>query len=205
MRRQGFTLVEVMVSLGIMTIGALSLIAMQQQTTRANGRARDMTTAMQIAQTVIERLKLDGLAWNTITPGDVTDLANTDLLSQVYGATPGDFMTLPQVQSSRLGETVVLSNAFDFFGVDVPVLGASAEQLARVRYCASYRLDWVYDTHRALRADVRVWWSKEAPTRDILSDFPLCADDNAALLPGGTQYNNYHVVYLSTVIRPHAQ
>ena len=62
-RRQGFTLVEVMVSLGIMTIGAMAVLAMQQQIIRGNMHARQLTTATQIAQNVIERLKIDSLSW----------------------------------------------------------------------------------------------------------------------------------------------
>ena len=134
MRRQGFTLVEVMVALGVMTIGAMSLIAMQQQATRANVRARDVTTATQIAQNVLERLKLESLAWNTLTGNAGTDLANCELLKPVT-ATNNAFMTLPVRATGD--DSLVLSNAFDHTGIDV-VLGA--ENAAPVRFCASYRL-----------------------------------------------------------------
>jgi prepilin-type N-terminal cleavage/methylation domain-containing protein len=204
MRRQGFTLVEVMVSLGVMTISAMGLFALQGQATRANGRARDMTMASQIAQNLIERFKMEGLAWNTISPGDTTDVAATDTLKLITGATPGNFMTLPERTDPRSGLSVPLSNAFDLFGDDVLTTGASAQDLARIRYCSSIRLAWVYETHRVMRVDVRVWWSKEAPTHAIMDDFPGCADDNAKLRPpNGTLYDSYHTVYLSTVIRPH--
>jgi prepilin-type N-terminal cleavage/methylation domain-containing protein len=205
MRKQGFTLVEVMVSLGVMTVGALSLVAMQQQTMRANGRSRDMTTAIQIAQTVIERLKLQGLSWNTIGT-DGTEFDKAPMLKKIATATAGEFMTLPEVPDTRGDVSRIWANAFDLTGADVPLSIANDAELARVRFCASYRLSWIYDTrHRALRADVRVWWSKEAPTRSILadSDFPQCADNNAKLLPGGEHYDDYHVVYLSTVLRVH--
>jgi prepilin-type N-terminal cleavage/methylation domain-containing protein len=203
MRRQGFTLVEVMVSLGVMTISAMALFGMQAQATRANGRARDMTMASQIAQNVVERLKLDGLIWNTITPNDPADLVLTETLKSIALATPGNFMTLPERSEPRSGKTAALSNAFNQFGDDVLTAGATSAALAAIRYCASMRLAWVYDSHRVMRADVRVWWSKEAPTRSIIDDFPGCADDNIKLRPGGTLFESYHAVYLSTVIRPH--
>jgi prepilin-type N-terminal cleavage/methylation domain-containing protein len=203
MRRQGFTLVEVMVSLGVMTVSAMGLFALQGQATRSNGRARDMTMASQIAQNVIERLKMDGLVWNTISPGDTTDVANTVTLRNITGATPGNFMTLPERSSPRLGVTVPVSNAFNQAGEDVLTTGASTTVLATIKYCASMRLAWVYETHRVMRADVRVWWSKESPSRSITDDFAGCADDNSKLAPGGSRYDDYHVVYLSTVIRPH--
>jgi prepilin-type N-terminal cleavage/methylation domain-containing protein len=200
MRRQGFTVVEVMVALGVMTISAMALFGMQAQATRANVRARDMTIASQIAQNVLERMKLDGLAWNTIgEPAEV--LTNTAILNRI-GTTPSDFMTLPESQETRLSSTVVWSNGFDLYGIDVPTSGPPAS-LVSIRFCASQRLAWVYDTRRAMRADVRVWWSKEAPTRSIIADFPGCADNDALLRPGGDRYDDYHTVYMSTVIRPH--
>jgi prepilin-type N-terminal cleavage/methylation domain-containing protein len=201
---KGFTLVEVMVALGVMTISAMALMSMQGQATRANGHARDMTTAAQIAQTVLERLKLDALAWTSITaadPGDVT-LA-TVWLKDIASAIPGNFMTLSAQSFTRLGNTVQLSNAFNQYGEDVPLTGAAAGVLASVKFCASTRLGWIYTTRRVIRADVRVWWTKEVPTRSILGDFLLCADDNSRLAPGGARYDDYHTVYLSTVIRPH--
>jgi type II secretion system protein I len=200
-RRQGFTLVEVMVSLGVMTIGAMALIAMQQQATRANVHARDMTMAMQIAQNVLERLKIDGVAWTTVTPTSTDDLQNTVLLKSIAAATPGSFMTLPTIPGSWKGDTRMLANAFNYAGEDIDLGAATTEVQASVRYCASIRLTWVYANRRAMRADTRVWWSKEAPSRSITSDFVGCADDNISLTPAGALFPFYHVVYLSTVLR----
>ncbi|MET0386433.1 MAG: prepilin-type N-terminal cleavage/methylation domain-containing protein [Polyangiales bacterium] len=200
-RAEGFTLVEVMIALGIMTIGALALVGMQQQTTRANVRARDMTTAMQIAQNVVERLKLDAIAWNNVTTAPANDLINSPML-QTINTTPNAFTTLAPVSSTLGGTTVVLSNAFDFLGNDLTLAGASTAVQNQVYFCASYRLSWVYVTFRAMRADVRVWWSKEVPTRSIITDFANCADNGVDLNPGGARFDDYHVVYLSTVLRP---
>jgi prepilin-type N-terminal cleavage/methylation domain-containing protein len=201
--RAGFTLVEVMVSLGVMTVGAMAIIAMQQQTTRANVHAREVTVATQIAQNVIERLKLEAISWNSVS-APATDLVNAPSLLAVVGSPANSFMSLTPRSIASAGITRVLSNAFDYYGADVTMTGADAATLARVHYCASYRLSWIYNNFRALRADVRVWWSKSAPGRTITADFPLCADDNTALNPNGNQFNNYHVVYLSTVLRPAA-
>ncbi|HET8934938.1 MAG TPA: hypothetical protein VFN67_15930, partial [Polyangiales bacterium] len=187
----------------VMTISAMALFSMQGQATRANARARDMTMASQIAQNLIERLKMDALVWNTITQGDSKDTSNTEVLKLIDGWTPGEFKTLPERTDPRSGLSVPLSNAFTQSGEDVLTSGAPSDVLATIRYCASFRLGWVYDTHRAMRADVRVWWTKEAPSRSIIADFPGCADDNIKLSPGGSLYENYHSVYLSTVIRPH--
>lgn len=219
-RQAGFTLVEVMVSLGIMTIGAMALIGMQQQVTRANVHARELTTAMQIAQTWVERLKVDGMRWNQVSGVPGTDLVNTDFLDNVaVQGMEGVFTTIPLTQTLR---DAGLSSAFDYYGRDVP---ASINSMAGVHYCASYRLTWVFFNrnasppadNRALRADVRVWWAKEraaggakAGGNAIGTDFVNCVDGAGLLTPpvgatpAGDEFDNYHVVYLSTVIRPAA-
>jgi prepilin-type N-terminal cleavage/methylation domain-containing protein len=201
-RSSGFTLVEVLVSLGVMTVGAAAIIGMQQQTTRANVHARQLTVATQIAQNVLERLKLEGLAWNSVTTSPATDLLNAPSLAPIVGGTAGAFTTLLARNPTNGGLTRLLSNAFDYYGQDVNLTNANAATLASVVYCASYRLGWIYTNFRSMRADVRVWWSRSSPSRTITSDFAGCADNNAALNPGGNQIENYHVVYLSTVIRP---
>ncbi len=192
-QRQGFTLVEVMVSLGVMTIGAMAILAMQQQIIRGNVHARQVTTATQIAQNVIERLKMDAVGWNA--PG--VPPAACEYLKNVTPGTIGNFQTLPFVVQANGGVTRFQSNAFDYYGDDLDMqAGAPAD----LHYCASYRLSFVYANNRIIRADVRVWWPRDGEAA-IRTDYPLCVDDNATLNPGGSAINRYHIVYLSTVIR----
>jgi len=192
-QRQGFTLIEVMVSLGIMTIGAMAILAMQQQIIRANVHARQVTTATQIAQNVIERMKLDGVGW--VEPG--APPARCSYLRNVSPGAIGSFQTLPFVPMANGTDTRFWSNAFDYYGDDLDTRTGAP---ANLYYCASYRLSFVYANNRVIRADVRVWWPRDGEAA-IRTDFPLCADDNIALNPGGTAIDRYHVVYLSTVIR----
>lgn len=222
--RYAFTLVEVMVSIGIMTIGAMALIGVQQQVTRANVHARELTTATLVAQTWIERLKVDGMRWSAVSGIPATDLVGTDFLDNVAVAgMEGVFTAIPLSTANRTND--LLSDGFDFYGRDVP---ASNSNMTGVHFCVSYRLTWVFfirtpvapalaSDDRALRADVRVWWPKERKVDNasnsgttLAVDFPGCG--NTALLEPsadglaapGAQFNNYHTVYLSTVIRPAA-
>jgi prepilin-type N-terminal cleavage/methylation domain-containing protein len=190
-RSQGFTLIEVMVSLGIMTIGAMAVLALQQQIIRGNVHARQITMATQIAQNVIERLKIDSISW--IAPGVPTGA----YLRNVAPGAIGAFQTLRFITTTSGGVTRLQSNAFDYYGDDLNTQNGSPVGLF---YCASYRLSFVYTNNRIIRADVRVWWAREGQA-GIRADFPTCDDDNAKLNPGGTAIDNYHVVYLSTVIR----
>src|SRR5262252_3650291 len=118
MRRQGFTLVEVMVSLAVMTIAGMAMLGMQQQITRGNIHARQITTATQIAQNVIERLKTDALRWNAIGVP-----AGTRYLGGVPVGAIGVFTTLPFVTQTLGGITRIQSNAFDYYGDDLNTAG----------------------------------------------------------------------------------
>jgi type IV pilus modification protein PilV len=192
-RKQGFTLVEVMVSIGVMTIGAMSVLAMQQQLTRANMHARELTTATQIAQNWIERLKMDALAWNT-----VGDLTQTQYLQAVPApGTLGTFGPFTPRTATNGTASELYSGAFDFYG---DALDPTAGTPAGLHYCASYRLSWIYANQRAMRADVRVFWPRQEAAA-LVTDYPRCIDDHLKLNPGGTNIDNYHVVYLSTVIK----
>jgi prepilin-type N-terminal cleavage/methylation domain-containing protein len=197
-KRRGFTLIEVMVSLGVMTVGAMAILALQQHSIRSNSHARQLTIGMQIAQQWVERLKQDSATWNAVglatgVPSVAQVLGTTTYLRSIIGA-PNAFQTIP-------GVTPTVSNAFDYLGNDTA--NDTTTQGRPVFYCASMRLGWVY-FGRAMRADVRVWWPRNESgngSASILTDFPACADDNTRLNPSGTQFNNYHVVYLPTVIR----
>jgi type II secretory pathway pseudopilin PulG len=205
MRRRaagGFTVIEVMVSIGIMMIGAMAVIGLQTQAIRANSYARQVTTATQIAQTWTERLKEDACLWTqraAVTPEPpetvlaAVALANTSFLRSIL-AQRGEWVS-PNATAPPV------SRGFDFHGRDVSaVAGVTPPPFF---YCAAYRLNWVF-FGEAVRADVRVWWPRAGSSADLGTDFPGCAAAGGglnALDPGGTAANNYHAVFVSTVMR----
>ena len=83
-RRAGYTLIEVMMALGVLTAGAVGLMAMTQASTRGNMEAREMTVATQLTQRWMERLRRDAMNWTassrTLNP---LQLANTTYLRTV--------------------------------------------------------------------------------------------------------------------------
>ncbi|HKU38613.1 MAG TPA: prepilin-type N-terminal cleavage/methylation domain-containing protein [Polyangiales bacterium] len=193
-QRQGFTLVEVMVSIGVMTIAAMAIFAMQQQLIVAGAHARKMTIATQIAQNWIERLKMDALRWTR-----AEDPTGTTYIQAVGGAPgkPAPFTTIPLFIATRDAERRVISNAFDLYGDDLDTTNGTPDGLV---FCASHRLNWVFDNKRVIRADVRVWWARDGQA-SIVKDYPVCADDDKSLNPKGDNFDKYHVIYLSTVLR----
>lgn len=198
-RRAAFTLIEVMISLGIMTMGALAIITLQQQTIRSNAHARELTTAMQIAQLWAERFKQDATQWNQAAdavrgPTAAAVLANTVYLKSINNA-PNVFQPIPPNAAAPLN-----SNAFDFRFNEVVNTDPTTY------YCVSFRPAWV-SFGRAMRVDVRVWWARTGITRagttgSILTDFAACDDTGSTTFdPLDQSFNDYHVVYLPTVIR----
>jgi prepilin-type N-terminal cleavage/methylation domain-containing protein len=57
--QSGFTLVEVMIAIGIMTVGSLGILSMHQAVSGANRSAQEMNTALAITERWVERVERD--------------------------------------------------------------------------------------------------------------------------------------------------
>jgi type IV pilus modification protein PilV len=201
--RRGFTLIEVMISLGIMTMGAMAMIALQQYTIRSNGHAREVAIGTQIAQQWVERLKQDAHLWTraAVNADDVdVVLAGTEYLRAIGTDTRNLFRSPAYDAANRL-----VSGVYDYRGTPLPQVAGNDEEGVpyqnRIFFCTSIREDWVY-FGRAMRADVRVWWPRQGAGAVIADDFPAgWCQDTGGLSPGQPLFDRYHVIYLSTVIR----
>jgi prepilin-type N-terminal cleavage/methylation domain-containing protein len=63
MRRHGFTLIEVLISIVVMTIAFFAILAVQGSALTGYSGARDSTEATEILRTVIETLTAESQAW----------------------------------------------------------------------------------------------------------------------------------------------
>lgn len=189
-RRAGYTLIEVMMAMGVLTAGAVGIMAMTQASTRGNLEAREMTTATQLTQRWVERLRRDALGWTI--PSQVANrllLASTTYMQNVPspGAAAQWFVPAPPAASIDRAN-------FDFYGRDT---GTPAESY----YCTNIRLEWLY-AGRAIRADVRVWWLRRASGQQADAARVALAQCAPGLDPN-LLTNDFRVrmVYASTVIR----
>ena len=187
-KQRGFTLIEVMMGLAVLTVGALGLMAMQQATIRGNMTARELTMATQATQLWVERIHRDALAWNASNA--VTGLASTTYLSALPPAGGTDWFTPPP---GPLGE----SPALDYFGREVP--------LAQGRYCTHLRMVWL-DPGRLARVDVRTWWHKRGDGTNVPDDtlFPNCGNGTEAAVTAELETAlapKISAVYASTLVR----
>jgi len=186
-RQDGYTLVEVMMALAVLTTGAVGILGIHQAVMRGNFEARRVATATHIASTWIERLQRDAVGWSrggpSITFTPATDLAQTRWLRSVPARDAVPIWFVPTAAGNQRA-------TFDHFGQDTAVT-------ADMRYCTNVRLQWVY-FGQAMRADVRVWWTRSTPSAQIAA-FAGCNGGDLETL--GTRVRDIGFVNASTVIR----
>lgn len=147
--RAGYTLIEVMMAIAIITASSVALLGLQEIVVRGNMDARQTTTATTLVRNSLELLRLDALYWTQSYPsaGSVT-----------WGVGARGFLRDAPVAATaagsawaRFGATAMaIEHAYDYQGIPTTVAGD-------MFYCVESRYAWVYPG-QALRADVRVWW-----------------------------------------------
>ncbi|MEO7986800.1 MAG: prepilin-type N-terminal cleavage/methylation domain-containing protein [Gemmatimonadales bacterium] len=89
-RRRGFTMVEVMVAIVLLTVGVMALVGSSAMVSRMIGRGRESTLAVQVATARVERLRR--IAASTTprcsSPGFTTDSAITAGVSERWIVDP---------------------------------------------------------------------------------------------------------------------
>lgn len=194
-RQSGFTLVEVMIAIGVMTVGSLGILSMHQAVSNANMTAHEMNTAIAITERWMERVERDALSW-TEEGINTTSLGATDYLSALAGQVSGTAWFTPVPTTS--GEYA----AFNYFGEDKALDDAS------VKYCVNLRMSWLRQGSAA-RVDVRTYWYRGGhmsggathPKWVAGSDF-RGADCDAATADGWDlgEAPNVNVIFASTVV-----
>ncbi|HYO94825.1 MAG TPA: prepilin-type N-terminal cleavage/methylation domain-containing protein, partial [Polyangiaceae bacterium] len=61
---RGYTFVELLMSLSILSLGVTGVIAMQKVTVTSNQHAKNLAIATQISQSWMDELRADSLMWN---------------------------------------------------------------------------------------------------------------------------------------------
>jgi prepilin-type N-terminal cleavage/methylation domain-containing protein len=193
--RSGFTLVEVMIAIGIMTVGSLGILSMHHAVSAANRSAHEMNTAIAITERWVERIDRDALSW-TEEGINTNSLTSTAYLKELAGSLQptGWFTPVP----TRSDEAA----AFDYFGRD-DTGGANT------KYCVNLNMSWLRQGSSA-RVDIRTFWFREGyihngpshPKWVQGSDFRGAACD-AATADGWDlgEAPNVEVVFASTVVR----
>lgn len=190
-RTGGYTLIEVMMAVVIMVIGATGILAMQGASVRSNQDAGETTTAVNFATTWVERIKRD--ASRRWTASGTTRMLNSPYLR----ATTDYFVPEPPDARESWGanyfgfETRTASNIY----YCVNVRGTVAHAYNPVTPAAP---DLDNDIN-ALRVDVRVWWYRWGNAADRTTG-PACTATAGVLNAAQIADWNIRKHYLSTVV-----
>ena len=172
-RARGYTMIEVMMALGLLAVGATGIIAMEKAAVLGNATARSVATATALAERWVERLRADAMLWNTTTP--LSDIGETRWLKTVV-ASPNFWNQPPATPLS-------VSPEADPLGADI----VAANDTSAVAYCThiSYR----QITPKMVSAVVRVTWRRDNSVMDCGSPDLLNLDTDLA---------RYGAVYVTT-------
>jgi prepilin-type N-terminal cleavage/methylation domain-containing protein len=193
-KQRGYTMIEVLMSLSVMTVGAMGVMALQKATKRGNLEARQMTVATNVARQWIERLRRDSLNWTAgAGSGATVDLTRSLYIKETPtdGTASGWMTPIPPAGSGE-------SYAFDHFGNDT--LNGSGNTLTAM-YCVNVNYQWVFPG-QAIRADVRVWWYRQSESQNSeivdRTEYENCAVGSEASI---TDDQRIRFVQASTVLR----
>ena len=143
-RTRGFTLIEIMLAIGIMTIGAVAIMGMLRASTLANTEARILTNATQNTQMWVDRLHRLALRWSTNTQAGV---AGIPYLAALANATDTGF--------------VVPSNANGADGIAGLDWQGTPTGAANARFCTLVRLAWIA-SGVSMRAEVITYYPRRS-------------------------------------------
>lgn len=169
--QRGFTMVELIVVVAITTIGFVALLNLQIGTIHGSANARDMQTALSLADHVAQTMRIEALQWITAHPNGntsfkfinnapVTTTPGTTNDKWLIGYKPGTVGTTSDLRVGSVGSEA----AYD--------AGALAEigNDTNAHFCVHYRFTWLVDGV-LLRADIRVMWMRN---RGDFGSYRLC-------------------------------
>jgi hypothetical protein len=165
-------MVELLVVIGITTIGFIALLNLQIGTIHGLGAARDMQGALTLADHVSQSMRLEALQWTPATPA-LSSVSSFKFLSQAPATT---------TQGSTSGWLVAYSGAGGSADLRIGTVGADPVYDAGIlkevgttlnaHYCVHYRLTWIVPDI-LLRGDVRVLWARNRGDFGKYSQCPL--------------------------------
>ncbi len=183
-RDEGYTLVEVMMALGILAVGATGILGLQMAAIRGNQEANEFATATRTVEFWLDRYRMDALSWRTGGRGttvDATTFANTEYFRMMPPGGSTGWGTPPAAGAGSFPSADQLS----FHGNPQPAPGSPLPV-----FCTQSNLTWVY-AGTAIRVDVRTYWQRRTPS----------AAAGALACPRNPTSADYHFVHGSTLVR----
>jgi len=187
---RGSTVIEVLMAISVLAVGASGIIAMQKLAAISNRNAKNLEIANEIARTWAERLQTDAMLWNHPSPMNPdSDIAETRWI----GANVRD----PGSEQWFRPENGGIYGVHDAFGKDDPSGSVNGP------FCVNLRLMYLRPDRDVVRAEVRVYWLRDGiqASSASLPDVPkpLCGDSPNA--PPALVPELFHSVHITTAVR----
>lgn len=194
----GSTVVEVLMAITILAIGASGVVSLQKVTAQSNRNSRSLAVANEVARTWVERLRADSMLWNHPSPSNPdSDLADdTTWLKKVVEPDPADESGWFRPVSTEANTCGI----HDLFGRDQACSTGGTEEGP---FCVNLRLSWVREDRKMIRAEVRVFWIHRNEGTGALSAAELPCGDDAESPPKVADLASkgiFRVVYATTAV-----
>jgi type IV pilus assembly protein PilV len=184
----GYTVVEAMMALAVLTVGATGIVAMQKATLVGNERARNLTAANAVASAWLERLRADAISWTEVN--GVSNLSDTRCLNDVGSGFPsnaalGGWFVPAVVSAEKISPTA-------------DVRGYDTEVATDAVFCTHIRLTQLMPT--MIRAEVRVFWPRRGRGSGAINELDYCDSDSSIIAQVGNAPASFHYVYVTSAV-----
>lgn len=208
--RAGYTMVEVMMGLAILAVGATGVIALQRMAVLGTMTSRHLTNATSVSKTVIEHIENEASLWvnNTGTNYSAMPWLGTALTDANTKKTSA-WVAVPTASYATTGK----ASGFTIDGMSVVPVAGNQD----VAYCTHIRAKWFGNqaananapATNAVELEVRTFFARSG--RPVTGECLLAPSAMTGLFDGTSSTVNdgvtsrvadeYSVVYLSTVVR----
>lgn len=195
--KRGSTVVEVLMAISVLAVGASGVIALQKVSTVANRNARNLEIANEIARTWVERLQSDAMLWN-----HPSSLNAVDDINDTYWIAGN--VQEPSASEWFRPDKGNIHGVHDVFWRD------DTSDNRDGPYCANIRLTWLREQPDPglIRAEVRVYWLREniqsaADLSDPVGDTGALCGNTASPAPEilAENMDRIHMVTVVTALR----
>lgn len=195
----GYTVIEILLAMTLLTIGAAGVMSMQKASIQANLDARRVDMATAIGRMWMDRIRKDAMVWTLPSPASAlpSNFANAQLLSYA-----GAGWSRPDIYLPAASPQASISPGFDILGRDVPTKAGLDGTTTPPLFCVHVNESWVVGDSTTvdglLRVDIRVVWRRGILTSGSAVDQPCLPSAVTALTLDNTKYA---AIYMSTLVR----
>lgn len=187
--QRGSTVVEVLMAISVLAVGAAGILALQKVTVVANKNAKNLEIANEIARTWVERLHADAMLWNFDSSAGSADIDTDTRWLALNVNPPGN-----EQWFRPMAPGLSIYGVHDSFGKDDPSGQSDGP------FCVNLRLTWLKPDQDVARVEVRVYWLREnlqgaanESTLTIAPPVPLCSIPVPDLAASPDVFHSVHV------------